>query len=95
MQNKRLANYLQSVRVSAGLTQRELVDVSGISFTTIRDIEQARSGYKPSLSTLLALAEHVGDYKTLCYLSGRLTPEMEKALEKERVWDYIWEEAHD
>ena len=78
MQNKRLANYLQESRDKRGMTQSELAVEAGMSVETIRNIEQARGRHKPSVEILQALANHVGDYKTFCYLSGRLTPEMEK-----------------
>lgn len=59
MDEKKLGSQLQSARQSAGLTQQELCDKTGLSYSTLAKIE--RGAIKaPSIFTVMAIAEVVG-----------------------------------
>ncbi|WP_416905019.1 helix-turn-helix transcriptional regulator [Micromonospora echinospora] len=51
-----MKNDLRELRLAAGLSQRELAQVLGVSRQTINSIETAR--YDPSLPLAIAIARH-------------------------------------
>ena len=67
-------NIIRQIRTRAGLTQRQLADAIGRSYTTITDMEAERYG-PPSLAKIVECADAVGI--SVAYMAGgwRILPD--------------------
>jgi len=70
--NKKLAEYIISLRMKKNYSQRKLADVSGVSNSTISRLENALSEADPA--TLKKLAPHLDvDYQELMKIAGYIS----------------------